>query len=44
MEMRRNRSGKKAFGGADHLRRIIEEAQAMVNTTLAATPDRSGKS
>ena len=33
-----------SFRGADHLRRIIEEAQAIVNTTLAATPDRSGKS
>ena len=33
-----------SFRGADHLRCIIEEAQAMVNTTLAATPDRSGKS
>lgn len=32
-----------SFQGADHLRRIIEEAQAMVNTTLAATPDRSRK-
>ena len=32
-----------SFQGADHLRRIIEEAQAMVNTTLAATPDRSDK-
>ena len=33
-----------SFHGEDHLRRIIEEAQAIVNTTLAATPDRSGKS
>jgi phosphoglucomutase len=33
-----------SFRGADHLRRIIEEAQAMVNTTLAATSDRSDKS
>jgi phosphoglucomutase len=33
-----------SFRGADHLRRILEEAQAMVNDTLAATPDRSGKS
>ena len=30
-----------SFQGADHLRRIVEEAQAMVNETLAATPDRS---
>ena len=30
------------FRGVDHLRRIIEEAQAMVNTALAATPERSG--
>ena len=33
-----------SFQGADHLRRILEEAQAMVNDTLAATPDRSDKS
>jgi phosphoglucomutase len=33
-----------SFRGADHLHRILEEAQAMVDTTLAATPDRSGKS
>ena len=33
-----------SFQGADHLRRIVEEAQAIVNTTLAATPDRSEKS
>ncbi|MBZ5633952.1 MAG: phosphoglucomutase (alpha-D-glucose-1,6-bisphosphate-dependent) [Acidobacteriia bacterium] len=32
-----------SFRGADHLRRILEEAQAMVDATLAATPDRSGK-
>ena len=30
--------------GADHLRRIPEEAQAMVNDALAGTPDRSDKS
>jgi phosphoglucomutase len=33
-----------SFLGADHLRRILEEAQAMVNDTLAATLDRSDKS
>jgi phosphoglucomutase len=33
-----------SFRGADHLRRILEEAQPMVNDALAATPDRSGKS
>jgi len=33
-----------SFRGADHLRRILEEAQAMVNDTLAVTPDRNGKS
>ncbi|MEO8049171.1 MAG: phosphoglucomutase (alpha-D-glucose-1,6-bisphosphate-dependent) [Acidobacteriota bacterium] len=33
-----------SFRGEDHLRRILEEAQAMVNNTLAATPDRSVKS
>jgi len=33
-----------SFRGADHLRRILEEAQTMVNDTLAATPDGSGKS
>jgi phosphoglucomutase len=33
-----------SFRGADHLRRILEEAQAMVNDALAGTPDRSGKS
>jgi phosphoglucomutase len=27
-----------SFRGADHLRRILDEAQAMVNDTLAATP------
>jgi phosphoglucomutase len=32
-----------SFRGADHLHRILEEAQAMVDATLAATPDRSGK-
>ena len=32
-----------SFRGADHLRRILEEAQAMVDATLAAIPDRSGK-
>jgi phosphoglucomutase len=33
-----------SFRGTDHLRRILEEAQAMVNDALTATPDRSGKS
>jgi phosphoglucomutase len=33
-----------SFRGADHLRRIIEEAQAIVNSTLAATPNGSSKS
>ena len=33
-----------SFRGADHLRRILEEAQAIVNDTLAATSDRSDKS
>ncbi len=32
-----------SFRGADHLHRILEEAQAMVNETLAATSDRSSK-
>jgi hypothetical protein len=27
-----------SFRGADHLRRILEEAQAMVSNTLAAAP------
>ena len=30
-----------SFRGADHLHRIVEEAQAMVVETLAAMPDRS---
>ena len=33
-----------SFQGADHLRRIVEEAQAIVNETLAATPDSKEKS
>ena len=33
-----------SFRGSDHLRRILEEAQAMVTDALAATPDRSDKS
>ncbi len=33
-----------SFQGADHLHRILEEAQAMVDDALAATPDGSGKS
>ncbi len=33
-----------SFRGADYLRRILEEAQTMVDDTLAATPERSGKS
>ena len=32
-----------SFRGADHLHRILDEAQAMVNETLAATPNRSNK-
>ena len=28
-----------SFRGADHLRRILEEAQAIVSDTLAATPE-----
>jgi phosphoglucomutase len=31
-----------SFRGADHLRRILEEAQAIVNDALAAAPGRSG--
>jgi phosphoglucomutase len=34
----------KNFRGADHLRSILREAQAMVNDTLAAMPGRSDKS
>jgi len=33
-----------SFRGADHLRRILEEAQAIVNDTLGVTLDRSDKS
>ncbi len=33
-----------SFRGTDHLRRILEEAQTMVDNTLAGTPERSGKS
>jgi phosphoglucomutase len=33
-----------SFRGADHLRSILEEAQAMVTDALVATPDRSDKS
>ena len=32
-----------SFRGADHLHRILGEAQAMVNETLAAMPNRSNK-
>ena len=32
------------FRGTDHRRRILEEAQVMVNDVLAATPDRSDRS
>jgi phosphoglucomutase len=32
-----------SFRGADHLRQILEEAQAMVDSTLAATPTGSKK-
>jgi len=31
-----------SFRGADHLRRILEEAQTIVNDALAAAPQRSG--
>jgi phosphoglucomutase len=31
-----------SFRGVDHLRRILEEAQAIVNDALAAAPQRSG--
>ncbi len=33
-----------SFRGADHLRRILEEAQTIVNDALAAAPQRSGPS
>ena len=33
-----------SFQGADHLRHIVEEAQAMVNQALTASPDRSDNS
>ena len=33
-----------SFQGADHLRRILEEAQTMVNDALTATADRNDKS
>ena len=31
-----------SFRGADHLRRILEEAQAIVSDILAAAPQRTG--
>jgi phosphoglucomutase len=31
-----------SFRGADHLRRILEEAQTIVSDALAAAPPRSG--
>ena len=31
-----------SFRGADHLRRILEEAQTIVSDALAAAPQRSG--
>jgi phosphoglucomutase len=31
-----------SFRGADHLRRILEEAQAIVSDTLAASPQQPG--
>jgi len=31
-----------SFRGADHLRRILEEAQTIINDALAAVPQRSG--
>ena len=33
-----------SFRGADHLRRILEEAQAIVSDTLAAAPESTEKS
>ena len=33
-----------SFRGANHLRRILEEAQAIVNDTLAVAPGTSTKS
>jgi hypothetical protein len=33
-----------SFQGADHLHRILEEAQTTVNHALAGTPDRSDRS
>ncbi len=33
-----------SFRGADHLRRILEEAQTIVNDALTATADWSDKS
>jgi phosphoglucomutase len=32
-----------SFQGADHLRRIVEEAQAIVSSTLAVAPETPGK-
>jgi phosphoglucomutase len=32
-----------SFSGADHLRRILEEAQTIVNDALAAAPEGSGR-
>jgi hypothetical protein len=37
-------AARESLRGTDHLRRVLEEAQAMVNDTLVATPDRSDKS
>jgi phosphoglucomutase len=31
-----------SFRGADHLRRILEESQTIVNAALAAAPQRLG--
>jgi phosphoglucomutase len=31
-----------SFRGADHLRRILEEAQTIVNDALAASPEQPG--
>ena len=33
-----------SFSGVDHLHRILNEAQSMVNDSLTATPNRSSKS
>jgi phosphoglucomutase len=37
-----NKIYAESFHGADHLRRTIEEAQAIVSDTLAASPQQPG--